>query len=77
MFNYGFLPTELKKKELLNLILDSFVLYSNGKVELRFKVPVDENQVSETVLTLLRNDTTFGNRNYDAILEFDKPKNLR
>lgn len=36
--------------------------------ELRFKLPVNEKQVADTVLTLSRNDTTFGNNNSEGWL---------
>ena len=61
-----------QKKEILNTLVEQFVLDKSDKVELRFKLPVNENQVAENILTLSRNDTTFGNNNYDAIRTLDK-----
>lgn len=39
-------------EELLNLMLDKFILYGNGKIELRFKVPVNNRQVAEKIQEL-------------------------
>ena len=51
-FDYGFAPTTEQKKEILNLLLDKFILYKDGKIELRFKVPVNEKQVAEKIQEL-------------------------
>ncbi len=51
-FDYGFHPTPEQKKEILNLMLDKFILYGNGKIELRFKVPVNNRQVAEKIQEL-------------------------
>ena len=52
-FTYDFFLMEPeRKKEILNLLLQEFILYNNGKIELRFKLPVNEGQVAETVATL-------------------------
>ncbi len=67
MFDYGFYLSPEQEKELLNVLFKEFVLYRDGRIELRFKLPVNEKQVADTVLTLSRNDTTFGNNNYEAI----------
>jgi hypothetical protein len=55
-----------QKKELLNSLLQEFVLSKDGRIELRFRLPVDKKQVADTVLTLSRNDTTFGNNNSEG-----------
>jgi len=51
-FDYGFNPTPEQIKEILNLLLDKFILYPDGKVELRFKMPVNEKQVAESIREL-------------------------
>ena len=71
-FDYGFYPTAQQKKQLLVTLLKEFVLYPDRRIELGFKLPVNEKQVADTVLTLSRNDTTFGNFNYESIRGIDK-----
>lgn len=56
MFDYGFYPTPDQKKEILNLLLEEFVLHKDGKIELHFKLPMNEKQVAETVLSLSHNE---------------------
>lgn len=56
MFNWGFNPTPEQKKEILNLLLEGFILYNNGKIELRFKLQMNERQIAETVATLSHNN---------------------
>lgn len=51
-FTFWFLPSPEKKKEILNLLLQEFVLSKDGKIELRFKVPVNEKQLTQTIATL-------------------------
>ena len=51
-FDYGFYPTPEQKKEILNMLLDKFVLYKDGRIELRFKVPVNDRQVAEKIQEL-------------------------
>jgi len=58
MFDWGFYPSPEQKKELLNVLLKEFVLYKDGRIELRFKLPVNENQVADTILTLSQNKLT-------------------
>ena len=41
------------------------------RIELRFKLPVHGTQVADTILTLSRNNTTFGNNNYESIRVLD------
>ncbi|HUU63063.1 MAG TPA: recombinase family protein [Dehalococcoidia bacterium] len=59
-----------QKKQLLLTLLQGFVLFKDGKLEIRFKLPVKE-QVADTILTLSSNDTIFGNNNYEAIRTID------
>ena len=66
-FDYGFNPLPEQKKQLLVTLLKEFVLCRDGKIELRFKLPVNEKQVADSVLTLSRNNTTFGNFYYESI----------
>ena len=33
-------------------VLDSFVFYKDGRIELRFKLPIDGEQVANTIATL-------------------------
>lgn len=51
-YDYGFHPTPQQKKEILNMLLDKFILYRNGKIELRFKVPVNDEQVADKIQEL-------------------------
>ena len=54
LFDWGgiwFLTSE-QKKQVLNTLLKEFVLYRDGKIELRFKLPVNEKQVAETIASL-------------------------
>ncbi len=53
---FGF--TAEQKKEILNALLDKFVLYRDGKIELQLKVPTNEAQVTEMIVTPSRNDHT-------------------
>jgi hypothetical protein len=50
-FNYGFCITPEKKKEILNALLQEFILNKDGQIELRFKLPVNKKQVAEIVCT--------------------------
>ena len=59
---FGF--TDEQKKEILNALLDKCVLYRDGRIELRLKVPATESQVVEVIATASRNDTIFGNTYY-------------
>lgn len=52
MFDWGFIIEPEQKKEILNLLLEEFIYFRDGKIELRFKLPVNENQVAETIATL-------------------------
>ncbi|GAF97031.1 unnamed protein product, partial [marine sediment metagenome] len=51
----GFTPEQ--KKDILTALLDSFVLYGDDRLELRLKVPANEAQVVQTLVTPLHNDT--------------------
>lgn len=42
----------IQKRELLNTLLKEFVLYRDGKIELRFKLPIDGKQIGHTISTL-------------------------
>jgi len=53
---FGFTPEQ--KKEVLNAMLDKFILYRNGKIELRLKVPASESQLTELVAIASRNDVS-------------------
>ena len=44
-----------QKKQVLNTLLHEFILYHDGKIELRFKLPVNEKQVADTISTLSSN----------------------
>ena len=48
-----------QKKEILNIMLKEFVLYRDGKIKLRFRIPINEEQVADTVLTQSRNKVAF------------------
>jgi len=52
MFDYGFIATPEQK-------LEEFVAYNNGRLELRFKVPVNKEQVAEGITTLCKYNTIF------------------
>jgi len=58
-FDYGFNPTPEQKKQILNLLLDKFILHPDGKIELRFKMPVNEKQVAESIRELSCNVLVF------------------
>ena len=49
MFDWGFNPTDEQKKTILNLLLQEFVLFKDGKCELRFKAPLNGKQVAEAI----------------------------
>jgi len=51
-FYFGYDISLEQKKGILNLLLEEFILYNDGKIELRFKLPVDEKQVANTIATL-------------------------
>jgi len=51
-YDYGFHATPQQKKEILNMLLDKFILYRDGKIELRFKVPVNDEQVADKIQEL-------------------------
>jgi len=67
MFNYGFHLSNEQKKQFLNIFLKQFVLSKDGKIEFRFKLPVNEKQVSETVLTLSQNDVILSYWNMEVL----------
>jgi len=64
MFDYGFNPSPEQKKQLLGVLLKEFVLYRDGRIEIRFKLPVNEKQVADTVLTLSHNNLSL----YDRVI---------
>jgi site-specific DNA recombinase len=45
-----------QKKLILNTLLKEFVLYRDGKVELRLRTPLDKKQVADTVLSLSQHE---------------------
>ncbi|MFC2068213.1 recombinase family protein [Chloroflexota bacterium] len=49
-------PTPQEKREILTLLLKEFVMYNNGRIELRLKLPVSETQIDETFNTLSHNN---------------------
>ncbi len=54
LFDYGgtwYLKPE-QEKQILTTLLQEFILYADGKIELRFKLPVNEKQVADTISTL-------------------------
>ena len=59
LLGFEFTTTPEQKKELLNLLLDEFILHNDGKVELRFKLPINEEQVAEKICTLSRGVKSF------------------
>ena len=52
LFGFDFTTTPEQKKELLNLLLEEFILNKDGTIELRFKLPLNEEQVAEKICTL-------------------------
>ena len=54
-FGFHHLSAE-QKKQILNTLLKEFVLYPDGKVELRFRTPLDKKQVADTVLSLSQHE---------------------
>jgi hypothetical protein len=54
----GFLTSE-QKGQILNTLLQEFALYRDGKIELRFKLPVKEKLVADTIATLSSNNVLY------------------
>ena len=52
LLGFDFTTNEAQKKEILNLLLYSFILYPSGKIELRFKIPANEEQIADKTCTL-------------------------
>ena len=49
-FSYDFFQiSPEQKREILNLLLQEFVLFKDGRIELRLRLPVTEKQVAETI----------------------------
>lgn len=60
-FDYGgiwFLTPE-QKKQIPNTLIQEFVLYRDGKIELRFKLPVNDKQVADTIAALSSNNVLY------------------
>jgi len=47
------------KRQGLTTLLQEFVLYRDGKIELRFKLPVNEKQVADTIANLSSNNVLY------------------
>jgi hypothetical protein len=61
LFDWGgiwFLTSE-QKKQMLNTLVQEFVLCHDGKIGLRFKLPVNEKQVADTIATLSSNNVLY------------------
>jgi len=43
----------------LTKLLQEFILYRDGKIELRFKLPVNEKQVADTISNLSSNNVLY------------------
>ncbi len=56
LFGFEFTTTLEQKKELINPLLEEFILSNDGRVELRFKLPANEEQVADKICTLSNND---------------------
>lgn len=57
LYNWNFMTTTPRqKRELLSLILDSYILYKDSRIELRFKMPIDDKQVVDTIQDLSCNN---------------------
>jgi len=52
-------PTPKEKREIFNLLLTEFLLYKDGKIEIRLKLPYTETQVVEAINTLSHNEHSF------------------
>ena len=48
-----------QKKQLLNTLLKDFILYGDGRIELRFKLSVNDKQVVDTIATLSSNNVLY------------------
>jgi hypothetical protein len=48
-----------QKKQLLNTLLKDSILYGDVKIELRFKLPVNDKQVADTIATLSSNNVLY------------------
>ena len=61
LFDYGgiwYLNPE-QKKQILTTLLQEFILYRDGKIELRFKLPVNEKQIADTISNLSSNNVLY------------------
>lgn len=75
-FDYGFKATPGQRKEILNVCPDRFILYKDGKIDLRLKVSVNDKQVAEeiqelscVVLLLMYRTSPITCHLYTAVLE--------
>jgi hypothetical protein len=60
MYDYGMLLSNAQKKKVLNALVEEFVLEPNGQIEIRYKLPVTEKQLQETVASMLSIDKVNG-----------------
>ena len=58
--------TSEQKRQVLNTSLHEFILYRDGKIELRFKLPVNEKQVADAIATLSSNEVLYDRINLVA-----------
>ena len=61
LFDWGSIwyITPEQKREILNTLLKEFVLYHDGKIKLRFKLPINEKQVADTISSLSSNNVLY------------------
>ena len=61
LFDYGgiWYLTPEQKRQVLTTLLQEFILYADGKIELRFKLPVNEKQVADTISSLSSNNVLY------------------
>jgi site-specific DNA recombinase len=61
MYDYGMVLSDAQKKKVLNALVEEFVLEPDGQIEIRYKLPVTEKQLQETVASVLSIDKYQGN----------------
>ena len=61
LFDWGSIwyITPEQKRQVLTTLLQELILYADGKIELRFKLPVNEKQVADTISSLSSNNVLY------------------
>ena len=53
IYDYGFTLDLPRKKKIIDAMLDSFTLSQDGKIELKFKLPISETQMKDVCASLI------------------------